>query len=439
MYRAEKSLNNDLKYHFNFYHKFFHGISNFILQSKQYPYKLSLISNYIWILPNMSPYIHEDTNNIPFAFNKNTGNIYTVEEIQKIHKMKKTDAILHFNSYQKSITKYNAAYYSYHRIRLANKAMKAYYMLFLTITGMNDSTATNLLWNDKYEVKEISHKFKTIKYRAGNKIVEFEIQNKFMSDFKKYLSLRKYILNGKVSPYLFFVSGTNYKNHTFKNKTGNFAFYINKEMIKYIDKNLPKINSRQLRVNKAHQVIKENGIIAASQLSQSSINTLISFYQGESFSSSTEQLTRYFKLLNKNIFEKNLNSIETSIGHCNIPNKPNSKLNFANKNIDCSQQEGCLFCESYAIHIDKDDLRKIYSLEYIINESKYTAKDIEHYIAIYEPILKRIENIINEILSLKKISETHLKEIRDDIFINQNLHPYWEYKLKFLLDTGVLK
>lgn len=437
--KIEKSLDKDQKYHFNFYHKFFHGVSNFILNYGKYPLKLALVSNDIWVMPSPLTYIDKHTKKLPKCFNRISEEPYTTEEMVTLYNLQtgKANALLKY--YKANLNKHNINFKSYYRISLANTALKAYYLLFLSITGMNDSTATTILWDDAFDITKENQKFHNIKYRAGNKIVEFKIQSKFIKDFKRYLKLREYILDGQSSPYLFFSSSQNTTQISFRNKSGSFSSFINKEMRKNIDPMLPMLHSRQLRINKIYQTIKKNGIIAASQVAQSSINTIISSYQGESFESSSIQLSQYFQELNRQIFKIKKQDIETTIGHCNNYNKPNSKIIFANKPIECKQQEGCLFCESYSLHGNKSDFEKIFSLQYLILESKFITKDIQHFEAVYNPVLQRIEDISNEAVLLQRISKEDLAEIKNDIFIKQNLHPYWEYKLNSLISMGVLK
>ena len=48
-------------------------------------------------------------------------------------------------------------------MELASHASKAFYMLFLTNTGMNDSTAATLLWDNQYSVDSLQQKFRNIK------------------------------------------------------------------------------------------------------------------------------------------------------------------------------------------------------------------------------------------------------------------------------------
>ena len=434
-----KSTDEDRKYHFNFYYKLFHQLTDFILDKKKYPMNLNLASGDIWVLPSSTVFI-SNGKNAPHAFDTTTGDLHEIKTLRKLYGYTNYEAIDCLNDFKDNINKHNIDFRSNKRLLLASTALQAFYMLFLSITGMNDSTAATLPWNDEYEILKENQKFRTIKYRAGNKTVEFQIQNKFIKDFQKFLSLRRYLLPSFDCNFLFF---SNYEDKATASsnrvKSGGSSTHINTKMRKNIDKNLPILSSRILRVNKTHQVIKTDGIIAASQLAQSSIDTIISTYQGESQESTQTQFNTYFKELNKNIFQVENNAVETSVGYCNQPNSPVSKLNFTNNEISCSQREGCLFCEKYAIHADETDIKKILSLQYVINESKYVAKDIAHFHNTYGVVLSRITDILNEIKSLESSLENKCKDIKIDVFKNQNLHPYWEHKLNTLIEMGVLQ
>jgi hypothetical protein len=107
--------------------------------------------------------------------------------------------------------------------------------------------------------------------------------------------------------------------------------------------------------------------------------------------------------------------------------------------IDCKQPEGCLFCEKYGCHSDEIDLRKLFSLEYIIEETRSLAKNNDHFLSVFQPVLLRINIIVDDIRNTKNISKSLIEKIKIDVFENENLHPYWEHKLALLIDIGLIK
>ncbi len=416
-----KSHLKDQQYHYNFYYNFFHQVTNFLLENKPYPLKLHLPSNDIWFLPTRRTFFN-DVKEYPMAFNYLDGTVREEVEIKELFNLEFLKEAIDRRNHFLQLLEENNKYYSDYRFKLGSMALKAFYILFLTNTGMNDSTAASLKWETNSEKKE-QHNFKNIKYRAGNKPVEFQIKKKFSKNFTKFLLLREYLLNKNEFNYLFFHGYD--KNIRFNNtqKLGTFSSIINRYFKENIDTNLPTINSKQLRVNKTHQVIKSDGIIAASQLAQSSISTIISSYLGESQESADSQFLEYFNTLNKKIFEKSSTEKEIAIGRCKKINTPDKKFTPIIFQNNCDYNEGCLFCKNFGLHIDKIDLQKLYSLKYVINECKYVAKDENHFISIYGNVLKRIISIEEEIINTSKLLKKDLEEYEKDVFENENLHP----------------
>lgn len=435
---TEKSFNHEAQYQYSFYTKFFNQVTDFILNKKNYPLRLDLVSNSYWCIPGSQRYIEVGSSDSLQAFDSNSGVTKQTEEIMKQYGIVRSSA-KHSVDRLNNIIKQNNIMYSRNRLELAKLAQKAFYMLFLTNTGMNDSTASTLLWSKEYEIQKDKVKFSTIKCRAKGKTVRFQIQSKFLILFKKYLTLREYLLKNNHFEHLFFegYSATAYvSNEQFK---GVYSSKINAYFSKKFDRSLPKLNSKTLRVNKITKTAEEHGLIAAADMAQNSLSTLIKHYQGESKESTGKQLTNYFQKLNSSIFNENDRMKETAIGGC----ASKIEYDYANNNKesfqDCKKQESCLFCEDYRLHVDKEDLQKLYSLSYIIKESRYIAKNESHFISVYGDILKRIDNIEEQVIEDKGITLSDLNSIKNDVFENEVLHPYWEHKLAMLLEIGVLK
>lgn len=373
------------------------------------------------------------------AFDFFTGYTRNVKEIKLIVKENyPTQAYDAKRDFKNSLFNNNTNMKSNKRLALGSKAIYAFYMLFLSITGMNDSTAATLKWNDDYLIEKSFQNFRNIKYRAANKVVEFQIQKKFIKDFKKYLKLREFVLDGNKIDSLFFMGYGSKAHISIKQSIGYLSSYIGMYMRKRIDPDLPLISSRKMRVNKTYQVIQKNGIIAASELAQSSKKTIINSYLGETQESADEQLTKFFNQLNDNVIFTNEKSESISVGQCKNYNNPKTNISLNGIKTNCKQSEGCLFCEHYGCHADEIDVRKLLSLLYVINECKYISKNDEQYTQIYGPVINRIQDILQ---SIEKQNITMIKmvaEIKEDVFENENLHYYWEHKLSMLIEIGMI-
>lgn len=435
--KSEKSTDEEQKYHYNFYYNMFHQIADFILNDGQFPLKMKLGAKKFWCLPYQKLFFKETDTNYPRIFNKKDGTIKEAEELAKEYN---TDIAQDRYKREKFIKKLELSnqYQSKNKLFLASYGLRAFYMLFLTNTGMNDSTAATLKWNSDYEIEKKRHRFRNIKYRAGNKVVEFEIGNSFVKDFDKFIKLRNYLLCQQEFDYLFFIGSDKNASLSSQQKDGTFSSIINRRFIKHVDPDLPLMASRQLRVNKTYQTIKDNGIIAASQIAQTSINTLIHYYQGTSDEMVHNELGNYFNMLNSNLFMDENGEVETAVGRCLDFNNPRQQM-LHDSFIGCAHNEGCLFCENYRLHRDQKDINKLFSLEYIINECRYIAKNENHFNSVYGVILQRIQNIIQALMQKSDITREQINHYKADVFENENLHPYWEYKLKTLVAMGVLQ
>jgi hypothetical protein len=438
--KTNKSNINDKEYVFKFYFHLFNQIADFLLEGKSYPFKLKLPRENLWVLPYTLSYFVKPSYKRQkiVSFNYKEGRIRTLEEIEQ-GATKKEFAKQYLSDFIENLEYNNFNINSDKRLFLGTIALKAYYMHFLSITGMNDSVVGTLPMCGDFEVIKDRQRYRTIKYRASRKVVEFELGHYFVKYFYKFLKLREFILNDNEFEYLFFEGhGTKIKLSS-KQKKGGYSSFINDKMTRYIDDKLPIINSRTLRIDKTYYNIKKHGIVTAAEMAQNTLSVILKTYTAENQESSSVQLTNYFNKLNEHIFDAAEDDIDISIGHCNKVDDPKSEIKLNSISIDCKQKEGCLFCESYRCHADKEDIRKLFSLKFIINECKYIAKNEEHFKSVYSPIINRIDEIIRDIENLNIFNSQIIRDIKKDVFENENLHPYWEFKLKTLINMGVLK
>lgn len=438
----EKSDDMDRRYAFRFYNDLFNQIADFLLSQNKYPFVLNLSGKKCWLLPFESRFpwvVGEHNPNIVRAFDFEMGDLMDSEKMQSLYGVSRKNVNGAKSQLRTRMRKHNKAMDTSARLYLGTMGMKAYYMLFLALTGMNDSTAATLPWSDEYEVGKEQQKFRNIKYRAGNKLVEFQLQSRFIGAFKKFLQLRSFVLNGHSSEYLFFNHYGKSSSLTVEQSSGKYSSSINRYMKKWVDPDLPVINSRQSRVNKTHWAIENHGVAAASQLAQSSMAVIVKAYTGESESSSAKQLTDYFHKLNKAIIVKDGAGTELGIGQCMHPDDPKANIALPGVTVKCNQSYGCLFCEQFRVHADESDAHKLYSALYVIDESRYIAKDEEHFRSVLGPVAERIESVLDKLSTCDGGMAALLQKVKKNVYEDEILHPYWEHKLATLARMGVLR
>lgn len=139
------------------------------------------------------------------------GRLLTAEEVQVAYPVGRTSH--RWQDVLRDATQYivdgNADFNHRSRWRLASQASNVYLISFLAATGMNWSQAINLSWSDHdFEVEATKQGFRTIKWRAGGKLVSFELPVASLPAFKRFLELRRFLLQGRSYDHLFFKSET---------------------------------------------------------------------------------------------------------------------------------------------------------------------------------------------------------------------------------------
>lgn len=438
--KTEKNTEEEISYSFNFYYHLFNQLADFLIEERQYPFLLKLPNKELWIIPSRLWIKTEESKNFLKAYDYNTGQIKSTKEIQEEYNFENEKTAYDYrNSFMYKLHENNINTKTNNRMFLGRVALKAYFMHFLAITGMNDSTAATLTWNDDFNIEKEQQNFRNIKYRAKNKLVEFRIQKEFIKEFNKFIKLRSYLLDGNKFDYLFFSHDRKKAMLSIAQERGTFSSTINSYMRKTIDENLPIINSKQNRVNKIHNVIKSDGLLAAAELAQNLTSTIVSNYLGVSDEETLNEFSNYFEKLNTNVIFKEDKGENIGIGQCSNIDSPNSELKPNSIEVNCKQQEGCLFCDKYGIHADEKDIRKLFSLEYIINESRYLVINQNDFENVYRTILDRINNIINELIKYKPSIRKLVTKVKNEVYEKEELTPYFEKKLQLFYELGILK
>jgi hypothetical protein len=208
-----------------------------------------------------------------------------------------------------------------------------------------------------------------------------------------------------------------------------------------IDPTISVITTQQIRAFKQDRLISTTDIKISSEIMQHSPGTALKHYSKGSQLEQNQQLTLFYERLNKRIITTNetLTSVSVLIGHCKSSNRP--KPIVTNLNIiepDCKQPEGCLFCQHYRLHADEQDIRKLASIRYMINESRYNAVSEEHFNRVYGSTLERIESLFDSLRNLSESINELVNKIIDDVDSNENLSTYWQNKLDMLSIIGVI-
>lgn len=331
-------------------------------------------------------------------------------------------------------------YKNKHWLSMAYIASKAFAILFIANTGMNNQQMINILWSDDYVITRNSQEFIGIKYRADNKEVKFIITANFLATFKKYIALRKKIID-TTSNFNFLFFSFNKKLINPINKPNPSLLNSAIRALRLIDPKLPNIKSIKWRAAKANQLLSTTDIHTTAELLQNDVKTIKeSYLEGNTKKTEVEMSNFLDNLSSKLINVRPKESLESvSIGNCKNYGNPKYEMNTSNSiQLDCKKSEGCLFCENYIVHADEIDIRKLLSCKYCIKSTSNFSSSIEHFNTLYTDILERIDYLLK---SIEKISKKHfdlVHKIQKEVFEKEYFDSYWESKIEQLIELGLI-
>ena len=156
------------------------------------------------------------------------------------------------------------------------------------------------------------------------------------------------------------------------------------------------------------------------------------------------QITDYFDHFEKNIILKGRNNDNiipvkfkskhtknTVIGNCSThPPQLISGFNKEITTLECKNPKSCLFCESYVIFLNEEDLRKLISLKFILEFNNQIKEEKIR-------IIYRIDEILNFIIENNhNLKETIIKITEE---VNEGfLDEYWNNHLNMLIEMESL-
>jgi len=321
---------------------------------------------------------------------------------------------------------------SYRRIA-AMLAHNAFIVLFLAHTGMNWSTVESLPWTGAHELGAERQGFRAIKYRAGGRLVSFEIQSEFLSAFRTFLRLRDYILDGEPFDSLFIASPNGGKHfEPVKQKAQSSIF----DSLRRIDPSVPDIKSQQWRAAKSDWLLRKTDPATTATVLQNSEATVLASYAAGSATTHSEEFNAFFDKLQSAVLERGVaipEGVTNAVGVCASFGKPNQVF-AAPVAPDCKAPEGCLFCDKFKVHADEKDTRKLLSCRYCIQQTAHMVVSEEHFQLLFGPLLQRISTLLAAIDAREPGLVTRIEEEVHE----GELDPYWNRKLEMLVDLELI-
>lgn len=427
----------------------FSSFTDFVVESQPFPFLLSLparaddASLAVWVFPTANKFhlpwegeLPSPTSQPNVGFNYADGSLRTADQIRSTAPHR-GDFKLAAKLAVKALNDANADTRHHRRLRLAVTAHNAFVMLFVAHTGMNWAQVEALAWSDNFSVSPERQGFRAIKYRAGGKIVSFQIGAGFLPLFRRFLALRDYLLGGASFEFLFFSFGSKLPAAPAQiDLDVVYSFY---KLLRRLDPQIQPINLRQWRAAKADWLIRNTDPATTALLLQNTERTVMRHYAAGSETQTALEFGQYFDRLENVVTDATVPIAKTSaVGSCISFGSPSPDLSATAIKPDCKQPEGCLFCTHFAVHADKTDVRKLLSCRHCILQTEHMADSQQHFQDLFGPVIQRIDAIINHISGKSDQHQRLVELVRSQVEDETGLDPYWERKMEMLVSLGMI-
>lgn len=346
---------------------------------------------------------------------------------------------------------------TYCRDKVYNKVIIFALLSFIGATGANLQVAMNATI-DSFDFGQTNKntRMSGTKYRAGNKTIYPEFASKYLAIWKKWLDIRNSWLSSHgiesnlAFPYLDQYGSIQPAPTYLIDATKPAALLIIKIYgIKWI-------TPRQWRGFKSKLIgkVSENDIFISAEMQGHTIKTAIAHYTKISLIDAAIEIssalqavydsaiarTRSKSVIPVSIVDHNDRKLDTSIGSCQSENELSPSIadgftKFAPQ-PNCSIKETCLFCEKYAVHADEEDIRKLLSFTFLVNELS-KAKLHEDWSVDWAPYLHRVEEILAQLRTFSPNLANDISTISEEIEYG-GLDDFWMDYYQAILELGVI-
>ncbi|CPE73082.1 integrase family protein [Burkholderia pseudomallei] len=408
-----------------------------------YPIELRGPAETIWLLPTQLRQGATNRRTELGCWDIQTGQLVSIEAVEDTMRSRgrrqpQRSAMLALARARANLQKANATRVNLVRLSHGVAAAYSFAALFLAETGINLAQLLEMGWSEELRAALASptvvrQKFREIKYRAGGKVISFQVSLGFMPKLKQYLLLRDYLCQGQPCEALF-VSLTLSQSPTPLNEQFMRLLY---DRLQGYGIPLPRMTARQWRAVKQDWVVRNHGPVVAAKVMGHTLETALKAYSNGTESAHRDEMGAFLASVEKTVLDADQrpeNSIDSAVGLCVGFRHPEVLSPALSVKPDCRSSEGCLFCVNHRLHADETDARKLLSCRYCVRMISNRASSVEEYDRFFGAVLRRIEFLLSE---LKKRIPSLVDEIEADVDVNGNLDGFWTSKLEQLFELGL--
>lgn len=440
----------------------FDGLCDLVLEQLPFPYKLDLPKslnweeNHLWLFPTniwrLPPHRREAaiSANVPAKgsriYDYVNGRLATVDEIKHLFegqspKRQRHSALVSIKRASARLDKANTDARDTWRLSLGMHAQRAFLFLFFCNTGGNVQVVLDLETDGTIDAHVQNQRFRGLKWRADGKEVTLSAPVTFMPRLRRFMELRQYLLNGEKTPYLFF--GRGIRNTAPPTQMSASAMDVHyRGLLLEFEPLLPKMPPRTLRASVDDYYLRLHDSVVAAAVMGHTVETEQAKYARGSVTDHHEEMSLFMTSVSESarrqrvISPKGLPPDTLALeggGRCDAFGHPDALAARVPIQPDCKSSQGCLFCCHRLLIAGEEDVRKMASAAYVMEQLILGPKHEE----TLRPLISKCDEDLEKIAAFPNC-RTIVEKVRKDVYENENLTTFWADKYQLFLELGIL-
>lgn len=417
----------------------FLGLYDFIKHNRQFPHSIEVNGDKIWLVSNSAGLvISESVLLTKTSFGRPNERWRLVMDIasqESRHTGKALSQCIEDAVYatEKNATS-NVDLEAQRRYELARLAHDCFVFEFALVTSANSAPMGQIEWLANSKIMPDGQGFRCIKFRADRNI-KIRFGADFTEEFRLYLKIREVLLMGRQHDLLFGNFRADGEHQPLI--PGGFYRFENR-IINLVDHDFPKVGYRKIRAFGENYAQINGSAEVAADRSQHSITTALRSYTTGNTAKNASELTTFFTAVGFKLSSLKT-VVETAASECTGHTINAVQIEEAAAiRPDCKNFLGCLFCIHFLMHGNEKDIRKIFSIIYVIEQFRPMQYSSEEFINSLNPTLQKARQIIAGVRGHSDSLLALANRIEKEVFENEDLDPYWLRKLNVLNDIGVI-
>jgi hypothetical protein len=440
----------------------FDGLCDLVLDNRPFPFRLEMpqslgwSKNFLWLFPtnnwHLPPHLrHEGRRkrmgvNASWAYNYEDGRIATIDEILPYYSgesipVKRGKAKTALKDAEAKIGAANTnARYKW-RLVLGMLALRAFNFLFHCNTGGNGQVVRDLETDGTINLSVQNQKFRSLKWRAAGKEITLIAPATFMPRLRRFMELRRFLLQDKKTPYLFFTLGQ--RNSKSPKRTRKYELEnLYRQVLVKIDPQLPKMGVRKLRASVDDYYLRFHDSAVAAAVMGHTVKTEEEKYARGSASDHHEDMSAFLIAVSDSAHRQRVISISDTKpdapaleqgGRCYGFGRPEPLSDKVPVQPNCRDSDGCIFCFHRTLIAGEEDARKVASAAYVMEQLILGPKHAE----ALQPLISKCDEDLEKMAAFPGCRAT-VDMVRKDVYEKENLTEFWADKYQLFLELGVL-